>query len=463
VKATKTNSEIPNNGISSKKLINMLTQWNKHEIKRFNGDKKYTSGAVYHNNKELIELQNIAYSLYSLSNPIHPEIFMFLRKMESEIIHMTLTYFNGNDFNKYCGIVTLGGTESIILAVRGHKNYYNKYKNIIKPEIIIHYSAHCAFDKACELMEIKLIKINNFNNIEKYINRNTILIVGSTPNYPNGNMDDIGYLNKLALKYDIGLHVDCCIGSFLLPTIKHFKDYDEYNEYSQYESIPDFDFKLKGVTSMSVDTHKFGFTPKGSSVVMFNSKELRECVYFCYPNASIGMYATPTLMGSRSGGLIASAWITLMYIGKDGYIKYTKEIMNCVNTVKNAILTDNGIIKKNIQLIGKPVTSILAFKSINDKLKIFKLSDAMNNRGWVFNNLQNPECIHYCFTLANCHKPNKFINDLKHAINEVLTKPELYMKTSGALYGTVVSLPSNATNFKNKLLTTYMDVVYQLF
>lgn len=141
---------------------------------------------------------------------------------------------------------------------------------------IVPSTAHAAFDKACDLMDIKLIKVAvdkntycaNVEEMEKYITSQTIAIIGSTPGYAHGTMDDIQSLSKLAIKYDIGLHVDCCLGSFLLPLLC---DIDEYKD-----RIKPFDFQLAGVTSISCDTHKFGFCNKGTSVIMFKDKSYRK-------------------------------------------------------------------------------------------------------------------------------------------------------------------------------------------
>ena len=172
----------------------------------------------------------------------------------------------------------------------------------------------------------------------------------------------------------------------------------------------------------------------------------------------MGMYSTPTCMGSRSGGLIAATWCTLMYLGKSGYIESMKEIMTTVETVKDGVSSIS-----EIEIMGDPVVSVLAFKESKTcrKLKIFKVGDAMANRGWTFNRCQKPNCIHYCFTIANCKKADKFVQDLKDSVKEVVQNPDSFPKGVGAMYGATISIPSEG--FKNDILSTYMDVVYNVY
>ena len=325
---------------------------------------------------------------------------------------------------------------------------------------VIPRTAHAAFDKACDLMDIKLIKVDvdkntyrvNIKEMEKYITSDTIAIVGSTPQYAHGTMDDIQSLSKLAIKYDIGLHVDCCLGSFIMPLLTTIND-------KYINKVPPFDFRLPGVTSISCDTHKYGFSNKGTSVLMFKDKSYRKHAYFCYSDVTMGMYSTPTCMGSRSGGLIAATWATMMYFGKDGYIKCMKEIMDCVEKVIEGI---SDI--EEIEIMGDPIGPVLAFKEKNEyksDLEIFKVAQAMGDRGWSLSRCQHPNCIHFAFTIANCKDPEKFVQDMKDSVIEVMESPEKFKSGSGAMYGAVASIPS--TGFKNDILSSYMDVVYGVY
>lgn len=445
VRKTDINERLPLKAMSENEIISLLTQWSSYEAKLWNGTKSMSSGAVYHGGKQLGNLQNKAYALFNVSNALHPEVFPFTRKLESEIIAMTVTLLNGNP-RKQCGLLTSGGTESIVMAIRAYKYWARDKKSIYSPELVVPISAHAAFHKACEMFEIKLVlcPINqntyevDIKKLESLITSNTIAIVGSAPQYAQGVVDPIQSLSKLAIKYNVGLHVDCCLGSFLLPTLRDM-GYD----------IPFFDFTLPGVTSISCDTHKFGFAVKGSSVLTLKSRELRKYAYFKHLDSTIGLYATQTIQGSRSGAIIAGCWASLMSMGYEGYQKEAKIIMDAVNAIKKSAQNI-----KEIEIAGNPCMSVIGF--VSKQLNILQVSAAMAKRGWICNNCQNPPTLHICVTRCNCVRANKFIQDLKDSVNEVVTYPQRYEKSDAAMYGIVSTLPENT--LKDDILETYLDI-----
>lgn len=177
------------------------------------------------------------------------------------------------------GSTTSGGTESIYMALYCYREYGLKNKNIISPEVCLPLSAHPAFFKAAKALKIKLNVINlndktydvNLNEMNKYINKNTILLVGSAPGFPHGVIDDIEGICKLGNKYDIPVHVDNCLGGFIISFL------DEYINKK-------WDFRCKGVTSISIDLHKHGGSPKGVSCILYNSKHIWKHQIFSYVN-----------------------------------------------------------------------------------------------------------------------------------------------------------------------------------
>jgi len=449
-------TEIPKNGVSNDELLRQLNEWSKYEDTMWNGEQKYVSGTVYHGGKDLIELQNKAYSMFSVSNPLHPSEFPFVRKMMAEIVAMTISYFNGNPY-KECGMLTSGGTESIIMGIRAYWMYGKYNKNIKNPELIMSNTGHAAFIKACDMFNIKCVIVKpdvktfrlGVNNVEGYINRNTIAIVGSCPDYSHGIQDDIVGLAKLAKKYDIGFHVDCCIGSYLLPTIKNIPKYGK--------NIIDFDWGVDGIGSISVDTHKYGYTVKGTSVLMFKNRELRRYAYFLTPQSNIGLYCTPTIQGSRSGGNIVAAWTTLMHMGQDGYKKDAIKIMNAVDIIKHGIKTK---LSKYITILGDPVSSIVSWTSNIKGIHVYSFSDAMKQKGWILNNCKSPACTHIAVTRANCNVAHKFVNDMLECCQNVVNNPEIYRTKGGAIYGTMIQT-NNKSNL-DEFMNTYLDVLLDL-
>jgi len=436
-------NELPEEGVSQNEIIEMCKEWSKYETVRWNGTKQFASGSVYHG-EGLIDLQKEIFSLFAVSNPLHPEIFGFTAKMEREIVRMTAEYFWGTEDT--CGIVTTGGTASIIMAVRTFKQRGLK-KGILEPELVVPEGVHAAFDKACELMEVKIkfapidpkTFIVNVREMEKLINSNTIGIVGSTPNYAHGTMDPIEELSKLALKKDVLLHVDCCLGSFLMPTLKRMGKIDAK-----------FGFDLPGVSTISIDTHKFGFTVKGSSVLLYKNRDLRREGYFSAVDWNGGIYITPGIPGSRTGAITACTWAVMVSQGRKGYQKHTKNIMDTVEIMTKGV---NSI--PELQLHGDPVSSVIAFSFKDAKYCPFALAEAMSKNKWSLSKLQNPNSLHICVT--NCHvgHAEKFVEALQKSVFDVVNHPEKYKGGESAFYGACVAIPDGGV--KSTLVRYFMD------
>lgn len=254
----------------------------------------FVSGAVYHGEDDLLKLQTEAYGKFTVANPIHPDVFPGVRKMEAEVVAMVLSMFHAPPTG--AGVSTSGGTESILMACYSARQKAYVERGVTEPEMILPETAHTAFRKAGDYFKIKIHLVPcpaptyqvDIHRVSRLVNSNTILLVGSAPNFPHGIMDDISALSKLALKRRLPLHVDCCLGSFLVPFL----------EKAGFET-EQFDFRLKGVTSISCDTHKYGFAPKGNSTVLYRTQELRTYQYFVSPDWSGGVYASPGIAGDR--------------------------------------------------------------------------------------------------------------------------------------------------------------------
>ncbi|TYZ68937.1 hypothetical protein PybrP1_012199 [[Pythium] brassicae (nom. inval.)] len=293
--------ELPAKGMADAALVALLQTLAGDADKRWQDG--LVSGAVYHGEQDHLAVLNKAYELFSVSNPLHADLWPAVGKFEAEVIAMTANLMSHGSAD-VCGTLSSGGTESIFLAAKTHREFYRHKHGITQPEIIACVTAHAAIDKACEVLGIKLIKVpvdpvtlkSDVAAVKWNITANTIMIYSSAPNFPHGIIDDIEALSKVAVANDVGLHVDCCLGGFILPFAKKLR-----------ATIPTFDFELPGVTSMSCDTHKYGYAAKGTSVVLYKSKELRRFQYFAYPDWTGGLYVTPTLAGSRPGALSAAA------------------------------------------------------------------------------------------------------------------------------------------------------------
>jgi sphinganine-1-phosphate aldolase len=328
---------------------------------------------------------------------------------------------------------------------------------------IIPNTAHAAFLKAGEYFSIKIHLVScpspsykaDIPSVRRLINSNTILLVGSTPNYPHGIIDDISALSKLAHKNKIPLHVDCCLGSFIVPLLSK----------AGFPTEP-FDFQLKGVTSISCDTHKYGFAPKGSSTVLYRTEALRTYQYFVTPNWPGGIYASPSIAGSRPGALIAGCWASMMATGEAGYIDACHKIVGCARDIEAAIRDDEAL-NVDLRVIGKPIVSVVAFTS--SSIDIYAVADGMSGKGWHLNALQNPAAIHVAVTLPIVAAWKELVSDLKAVvagINDQERKaiaegrPAKEPKgTTAALYGVAAQLPTKAV--VEQLAKGFLDTLYK--
>jgi sphinganine-1-phosphate aldolase len=302
--------ELPPKGMAVPDVLSALQAWSVKETQWKDGK---VSGTVYHGGSDISQLIVKSYEMYLLTNPLHVDVFPSVRKMEAEVVSMTANLFRGSG-QLPVGTMTSGGTESIFLAMKSYRERGRKMRGITRPNMVVPITAHAAFDKAAGLLGIELrhfaVDPITFRALpaaaRSCIDSNTVVVIGSAPSFAQGVIDPIEELAAAAKAVGAGCHVDCCLGSFLIAYTKRFK------------KLTPHDFSVDGVTSISVDTHKFGFAPKGSSVILYRDVELRRFQYFSAPRWTGGIYATATVAGSRPGALIAACWAVMAHIGDDG-------------------------------------------------------------------------------------------------------------------------------------------------
>ncbi|CUM64990.1 uncharacterized protein PRCAT00002608001 [Priceomyces carsonii] len=457
-------SQLPKTGLSNDEITGELEKLK--ALKHSDWENGRVSGAVYHGGDDLLELQTKAYHEYAVANQLHPDVFPGVRKMESEVVSMVLNLFNAPKSG--CGSTTSGGTESLLLAGLAAREYGKRHRGITEPEIIAPSTVHAGIDKACYYFGITLRKVDldadtykvDINKVKKHINRNTILLVGSAPNYPHGIIDDIEALSKLAVKYKIPLHVDACLGSFIVPFLEKTKVHGD-------KRIPIFDFRLEGVTSISCDTHKYGFAPKGSSIIMYRNPKLRECQYYVLTDWIGGLYGSPTLAGSRPGALMVGCWATLLSIGENGYAKLGYDIVKASMKVKESILNDSAL-NKYLEVIGDPIGSVIAFKfkdEYSEYLNIYDLGDSLNSKGWHFAALQSPAALHFAFTKLTVPIVEELIEDLLYTVEVLVQKMDTSEKNkatsdTAAFYGVAGSVKT--VGVADKLIVAFLDTLYKV-
>ena len=417
----------------------------------------FVSGAVYHGDEDHIEFLNQVYMLNSQSNPLHTDVWPSTTKFEAEVVAMTAKMLNAqkadddpDSDDEVCGVVSSGGTESILLAMKTYRDWARDMKGISKPEMIVPTTAHAAFDKASQYFNIKMKRIPvdegfkaDVAKTKEVITDNTIVVVGSTPSFPHGVIDPIEELSEIARDNDVGFHTDACLGGFILPWANKLG----------YQ-VPPFDFSLPGVTSISVDTHKYGYAAKGSSVILYRSLELRRYQFYTTTDWPGGLYLSPTFAGSRAGALSATAWAAMVAIGEKGYMEIAEKILETGEKIKKGI----GEIPE-LYVLGDPLWDI-AFGS--DTVDIYKVMDYMGVLKWSLNGLQMPPAVHICLTHRHTQPglAEKFLQDLKSAIDQVKANPDKETDGVGRLYGMSAQIPIKGV--MDAFLKRYMDLLYKL-
>lgn len=441
-----TYTRLPEDGLPPDDLLEVMEAMQAQETPRWADG--YASGTVYHGDAEHIEFMNRVYSLHSQTNPLHADLFPSVIKYESEIIAMTADMLGGEHAESACGTVTSGGTESILLAMKTYRDWARAERGIRKPEILAPISAHAAFFKAAQYfgMRLRLIPLDedyraSVAAARRKLNRNTAVIVGSAPSFPHGSIDPIAELSALALRHKIGFHTDACLGGFVLPWARQLG-----------YPVPEFDFRLPGVTSISVDTHKYGYAAKGTSVVLYRNQALRRYQYFTTGDWQGGLYVTPTFAGSRPGALSAVCWATLLKIGARGYREATQRILKTAERIKQGIAAI-----PELRILGQPLW-VIAFTS--ERPGIYQIMEAMSRRGWMLNGLFNPPAVHLCVTLRHTQPGvvERFLSHLRQAIDEAREMPADEGEMA-PMYGMASGFPFRG--MVEDVLKAYLDALYQ--
>ena len=409
------------------------------------------SGAVYHGDQEHIEFLNEVYAMQSQSNPLHLDLWPSGMKFESEVVAMTASMLGSEtaagdgDGDEIVGTITSGGTESIFLAMKA----YRDRAGTRKPEMVVPSSAHVAFDKAAQYLGMRLTKVPvgrdfraDVDAMARAVSRRTIVVAGSSPGFPHGVIDPIPALSDMARERGIGFHTDACLGGFVLP----------WADRLGYE-VPPFDFRLLGVTSMSADTHKYGYAAKGTSVVLYRGRELRHHQYSIATEWPGGLYYSPALAGSRPGALVAAAWAAMLSMGEEGYLRATAAILETGAQVRTGIESIDGL-----RVLGDPLW-VIAFSS--DTVDIYEVMSRMAQRGWSLNGLHHPPAVHIAVTLRHTRPGvvEAFLEDLAVAVEEAKATGDA---ATGAapLYGMAATFPARGA--VGHLLERYIDRQYEV-
>jgi sphinganine-1-phosphate aldolase len=411
----------------------------------------FASGAVYQGDPEHVAFLNEVYALNSQANPLHADLWPSSTKYEAEIVAMVASMLHGrtDPAPEVCGTVTSGGTESILLAMKTYRDHARAERGISAPNLVAPVSAHAAFDKAAQYFGIELRKAPlgpdfrvDVDAATALIDGETIALVGSAVQYPQGVQDPIEALAAVAVERGIGLHTDSCLGGFVLPWAERLG-----------HDVPPFDFRVPGVTSMSCDTHKFGYAAKGTSVVLYRNPDLRAFQYYRSADWPGGLYYSPTFAGSRPGALSAQAWAALVTIGEAGYLAATGAIVDTAQAIRKGVAGIDGI-----ELHGDSLF-VVAFGATDPALNIYGVLHGMGERGWSLNGLQSPPSAHLCTTLRHTQPgvAERFVDDLDASVAAVRARPDA-VGMMAPVYGMAASVETRGT--VEEILRTYVDVLF---
>jgi sphinganine-1-phosphate aldolase len=410
------------------------------------------SGSLYHGDPQHYAFLVEAFGLFAHANVLQRDVYPSATKFEAEIVAMAASMLHGEAADDVCGVLTAGGSESLITQMLTYRDAARAERGVTRPNVIAPVTAHCALEKGAHYFGIELVHAPvgedfgvDVDWVAEHVTADTIALVGSAGNYPHGLIDDIPALGRIALEHGIGLHIDGCLGGFLLP----------WGERLGYD-VPGFDFRVPGVTSLSVDPHKYGYGLKGTGVLLYARKDLRRYQYFTAPDWPGGMYISPGMAGSRSGGLIASTWAAMVTLGEAGYLDIARQVFSTAARLREAIAAIDGL-----KVIGRPLFNVAFTTDDPATVDPFHVNDLLISRGWRLNGVQSPPGMHFCVTRPNTEPGviEQFLADLTEAVAYARRQPAGTAR-SGALYG-LSGAGEQGVTLARTLLAGALDAFYE--
>ncbi len=416
------------------------------------GDADWRGGRVfslvYHASDEHRDLLRRAHETFFSENALNPMAFRSLRKLESDIVQMTATLLHGGPDT--VGTLTTGGTESILMAVKAARDRFRSRRPWVRrPEIVAPRTAHVAFEKAAHYfgLRIRYAPVGadqraDADALRSLTGSRTALLVASAPQYPHGVVDPIEAIGALAADRGVPLHVDACVGGFLLPFVERLG-----------HPLPRFDFRVPGVTSMSADLHKYGFAAKGASVVLYRDMSYLRHQFFVATDFPGGVYVSPTMTGTRGGGPIAAAWASLVALGESGFLEHTRLAMEATRRLRDGVVGTDGL-----ALVTEPDATIVAYLSTDRSLDIYAVADRLEQVGWTVDRQHRPASIH-CTVTSN-HLPiiDEYVQALRDAVAWVRAHPEVGSSGNAPMYGMMAKLPA-----RGLVKRAVLDVMEKLY
>ncbi len=358
---------------------------------------------VFDGGEDVRDVARAAHDLYLSENALNTNAFPSLARMQADVVGIVADLLHGDDAT--AGFMTSGGTESILVAVKAAKERARIERGVTEPEMVLARSAHAAFHKAAHDFGVaaRVVPVRDdwradVDAIEGSVNDRTVLVVASAPQYPQGVVDPVPEIAAIAQSVDANCHVDACMGGFVLPFAQRLG-----------VDVAPWDFRVEGVTSISADVHKLGYSPKGASVIVHRTRDLRRYQTFVFDDWLGGLYASPNLLGTRPAGPIAAAWAVLHYLGEEGYLRLTRVTLDAT-----ARLLDGIRSIPQLALVGEPDAHIVCFGAADPgSLDVFVLGDALASKGWFFDRQTGPESLHATVSAGNAPMIERLVDDLR--------------------------------------------------
>jgi sphinganine-1-phosphate aldolase len=395
---------LPKQGRSASEVLADLDELGKADVDWKSGR---AFSLAYYAGPEVYELATEANARFQSANALNTGAFPSLGKMQSRVVATIAELLNGGP--AAAGFMTSGGTESLLLAVKAARQR-GRSRGITEPEMVLPASAHAAFEKAAAYFDVRSVRVPvaedfraDARAMAAAMTPRTVLLVASAPSYPQGVIDPVDEIAALAAERDVLCHVDACMGGITLPMLERLG-----------YPIPPFDFRVPGVTSMSVDLHKYGYTAKGASVIVYRNRELRSHQTFRTDNWLGGLYASSGVLGTKSGGPIAAAWAVLEHLGEEGYLRLTRDARKATEALVAGLRATPGV-----RVLGEPAATLVAFAC--DGADAFAVGDALGRRGWVVDQQQPPPSLHCTVNAAHAAMIDDFLADLRDVLAEVRT------------------------------------------
>ncbi len=435
--------ELPQQGRAEDELFDRMSDLKEEDASWREGR---TWSLVYHVDRDVERVRNRAYEMFSSLNALNPLAFNSILTFERDVVAMTADLLQGDD--EVVGNLTSGGTESILLAVyTARERLREKRPEVDRPELVLPETAHPAWAKAAHYfdLEVKRLPVRadwraDPSELPERVGERTALVVASAPSYPHGVIDPVEALAGHAAERDVPLHVDACIGGFVLPFLRE-----------QDPDLPAFDFSVPGVTSISADPHKYGYTAKGTSVLLHRNRKLRRHQLYYYDEWPGGIYAAPNLQGTRPGGPMAAAWAVMQYLGKGGYRTITERVMAATESLMDGVREIDGL-----RIVSDPDMCIFAIESTDPDVDVWKVEEFMGEQGWELERQQNPPSVHLSVMHHHADVVEEFLRDLKEAVDRARAAEA--SEPTAPLYGLSAFMDDDEEDLRDVVLDMMNDL-----